>query len=220
MNKSSPIKLLSLGLLAVFGISLILIFITKYFTFNNFHRELKQLSEAKRMPIEYPKITKKLAQQGHEKFSLLKKKLAEEKAHTSIFSINEINSMIQYKEHFVKIKNKIRFYTENNKLFAKISFPVNWFQGIDENIKYHYINGKAEFYFYIKKKVFSSTFLFLALKSFTNQSGKEFTSLSFISEQNLFGYLANTKEEYKEIEEIIKSVKSASIKNEELILQW
>ena len=215
----NPLKSLFCGIFAIFGLSLLIIFLTKYFTYKKFQKELSLLSEAQPKKILFTQISPFLAKQAKKKYFTLKKNLINKEKTSVEFSLAEINSLIQFEERFSKIKNKVRFFIKNNKIFAQISFPINWLNKFDKKLKYHFINGEAEFYLYMKKKLIGHPFLFFALKSFKTDLGKLFSSLSFASEYNIFGFFAYSKQEYIEIENLLGLVKAVKVKSKSIELR-
>ena len=219
MSKFSPFKSLSLGLFSVFGISLIIIFFTKCVSFNKVIKDIEVLGENSPMEIIYENVSRDFAKQAESKYLNFKTSLLKGNKDKMVLSISELNSLIVFHPRLEGIKNKISlFIGKNQKLFARISVPSYWLTNIDKSLKNKYFNGEAEFYLYMKKKLLTSPFLFLALKVLKNSEGKPYTSFSFFSEYNLFGYFARTKEEYQAIEELISLVKSVEIKNRDIIL--
>ena len=218
------LKSLFVGVIAVFGISLTLIFFSRCAAFKNVKEDLLNHHSKEPKALDYSKTTKKKASQVNVRFWQFVEKLKALKAGEQVqlvLTIDEINSLIVHNDYFAELKNRFRFYIEEKTLSAEVSFPLDYLgeKLLENNLVASYLNGKAEFYTYIKSKVFAGDFLFFSLKQFIPVGQKKgLDGLAFLSEQNLFGYLAKSQEEYQLMEWLTDKIYDIKFDGQKIIV--
>ena len=221
---ASLLNSLFIGVIAVFGISLSLIFFSRCGSLKNLEEDLLNYHSKRPKNLNYSQATKQKAIETTKRFWQFVeniKKLQAGEGTQFEFTTQDINSLIVYNEYFAEMKDRFRFYIENKTLTAEISFPLDYFAEklLEERLAMSYLNGKAEFYTYIKSKVFAGDFLFFSLKQFIPDGEKlGLEGLSFLSEQNLFGYLTKSKEEYQLMEWLTDKIYDIKFEGQKIIV--
>ena len=99
-------------------------------------------------------------------------------------SLDELNSLVAYNEHFAPLKGSMKFDEIGKDLFAKFSYPVEKIDGLEEDGKGKFLNGRVRVAVYVKKREFK-----LQLQEvLQNGQALQIDSLNALQDRNLLSH--------------------------------
>jgi hypothetical protein len=117
-------------------------------------------------------------------------------------SADEINSLIVYDEQFGKLKGVLKFSIDDSGISSKVSWPLDYIDGLKGEGDGRFLNGEAKFQIFIKKDE-----LRLFLEGFYQQGKKlEVDAINVMQQINLFKYWPQYEAQQKQLALAVESV--------------
>jgi hypothetical protein len=118
--------------------------------------------------------------------------------------VDELNSLIAYRQELSELKNCLEFDKLEQDLFAAVSFPLERIDGLQEIGQGKFLNGRTHFAVYLKKKEFKVQMM----EFLQEEKPLQIDSISALMQRNLLRHL----DDYEESEEKFNLVKDVVFK--------
>ena len=146
-------RALGLGAFCAFGVFVIAIIIGMSSVLAGKKLILEASSDAPNV-YQYDGTSKELAEKAAKKMADFGEKAAGTgKVHFSL-SLDELNSLVAFNEHFAEMKGYMKFDEIGKDLFIRFSYPIEKIDGLEEAGKGKFLNAVARVAVYVKKREF------------------------------------------------------------------
>jgi hypothetical protein len=197
-------KALGLGAFCAFGVFLIAIGVGMSSVLAG-KKLLVKFSSDVPLTFKYEGVSEELYEKAFKKITTYADGATKNEKLEFSLGIDELNSIIALDKSFSRLKGCLQFDEVGKDLFAKVSFPLKRIDGLQEVGENKYLNCRAKFAVYLKKRE-----LKIQLMEVTQDKAPlQVDSVSALQQRNLLRHL----DEYVELEEKFNLVKDVVFKD-------